>query len=592
MLKKSILALLVAILLVVSPNVILADTSTSISYLQSQSQNHWTSQALAASGASDLNISYIDYTSTDLMTVIKNVLVLSAVNSQDYDHLEESVSVINQNFNNGQLGSTDLLNDDFWGLMALASVGETERVESIKNYILSEQNTDGGWSWSNTFASDSNDTAAAIMALLDAGLNQSSPEIANALNYLHSIQNEDGGFAYDSGSQSDGASTAWVITALNKLGINASTWTVADNNPISFLHSLEQSDGSYLWLPSDSQGSTIVTAYSLVALSAKYYPVRYIDLPSDEPVISGHKLRIEGPDDTICLASGIEANNVLALLVAGASVCGYDYTLTDSAYGTYVSAIAGISGAGLNGWQYFVDSHSGMVAAADYNLTGTEELLWAYGGFPLYPGKILVDKQRVELGEEVVVNSKYFDGSSWQVWPNAPIKVMGIDYQTDSSGQLNLSLTSDGVYPVYGNFDSERIRTEKVFVSVGSGVSQTVDLSVNIENNSGGGNENNTVSFSVSQSSINFGNLKPGQSAETIISLQNSGDLDIYVEASVLGDNIFIDNTKLSQSLWPDFHLNLATADSEAVNVGLAIPSNFSSRGQKNGQLIFWAIAN
>ncbi|MDP2812268.1 MAG: prenyltransferase/squalene oxidase repeat-containing protein [bacterium] len=589
MLKKTILFFLLAVLLVISPNAILADTGKSVSYLQSQSQNAWITQALSASGVSNPDISYLDYSSTDLMTVIKNILVLSATDSQNYEKIENFISVIEQNFTDGQLGSVDLLNDDFWGLMALASVGETEHIDSIKNYILSHQNSDGGWSWSTTFSSDSNDTAAAIMALLDAGFNQSSPEIVKALDYLKSVQNEDGGLAYDVDSQSDGASSAWVISALNKAGLSASTWIIGDKNPISFLQSLEQSDGSYLWMPSDSQGSAMITAYSLVALSGKSYPVNYIDLPVEEPIVSGHKLRIEGPDNTICLASNIEANNILDLLIAGASVCNYTYTLENSAYGTYVSSIDGIEAQGMNGWQYFVDWHSGMVAAADYQLVANEEVLWAYGGWPLYPGKISVTSQRIEAGESITISSQYFDGNSWQIWPNAPLKLSESDYQTDSAGQLNLPLTSDGVYPLYANFDSEHIRSEKFFISVGSGISQTVDLLVNIESNGGGGD---LVSFSVSQSSIDFGTLRAGQSAETIINLENTGNVDIYIEASILGDNVFTDYTKLSQVLWTDFNLDLATAQNKPVNVALSVPTDFATSGQKNGQLIFWAIGN
>ena len=112
---------------------------------------------------------------------------------------------------------------------------------------------------------------------------------------------------------------------------------------------------------------------------------------------------------------------------------------------------------------------------------------------------------------------------------------------------------------------------------------------VNIESNGGG---DDLVSFSVSQSSIDFGTLRAGQSAETIINLENTGNVDIYIEASILGDNIFIDYTKLGQALWTDFNLNLATAQNRPVNVALSVPTDFTTGGQKNGQLIFWAIGN
>lgn len=591
--KTKILFLILAALVLMSPNMIFAQYDDTIFYLQSQNQNAWITQALVAGQISNPDISYIDEDTDDLMAASKNLLSLTAIASQDIDSLNSLVNTIESNINNGQVGSEDLLNDDFWALMALESVSKTDHIDTIKNFILAHQNSDGGWSWSTSGDSDSNDTAAAIMALLDAGLNSSSPEIINALAYLQILQNEDGGIGYDSASQSDGASSAWLISALNKVGIDGTSWQIGENNPQTFLEGLHQEDGSFLWLPSDNQGSAMVTAYALVALSNKSYPVNYIQIPTNEPAISGHDIRIEGPNDTICLASNLEADTVLDLLEVASDVCNFEYTTQDSDYGVYVSAIDGLAAQGMDGWQYFVNNQAGAVAVADYHFTGNESILWGYGGWPLYASQIEISDNNIDVGGQATIQTKYFDGNSWQVWPQAPIHIGSNIFETDSAGQFQLSMPLDGVYSIWADYDSQRIRSNKVYLTVGNGVSQTVDLSVNIESNSGGGGNNgvnDTIAFAVDQSNINFGDLHPGQSSETILNLSNTGSTDIYIEASIIGEDIFSNYTSLNSNNWTDYNISLPSFQNQSVNVNLSVPSDYSSTGQKTGQLIFWAI--
>ncbi|MBU1203375.1 DUF4430 domain-containing protein [Patescibacteria group bacterium] len=589
--KNKILFLILVCLLAFSPNLIFAQYDDSVVYLQGQNQNAWITQALIAAQVVDPDISYIEVENQDLMTVVKNILVLAAVGSQETDSLNTLLSTLEANINNGQIGSIDLLNDDFWGLMALSSVGHSSNIETIKSFILSHQNNDGGWSWATTGASDSNDTAAAVMALLDTGLNSSSAEIQSALAYLRSLQNEDGGIGYDAGSQSDGASTAWLISALNKAGEDANTWQKGENNPVIFLESLRQDNGSFLWMSSDEQGSAMVTAYALVALTNSSYPINYIEITEEELPLSGHDIRIEGPSQTICLASNLEAENVLELLEAASSVCNFEYTTENSAYGVYVSSIDGVAAQSMDGWQYFVNDLGGAVAVADYQLTGNERVLWGYGAWPLYASKIEISSNRIELGGQATIEASYYDGQNWQPWSQAPVYIGQDQFQADSAGQLIVTMPIGGVYSIWSDDDIERIRSNKLYLTVGSGISETVDLSVNVQTDGGEDNDNDdTIAFSLDQSNINFGDLYPGQSSETILTLSNTGNVDIYIEASVIGQDIFTDYTSLNHFTWTEYNLNLPVSQNQPVNVGLSVPSSYTASGQKNGQLIFWAV--
>src|SRR3990167_1785621 len=146
--------------------------------------------------------------------------------------------------NNSQIGSTTTLNDDIFGILSLISAGPSANQQIISDsidFLIANQNTDGGWSWSVGSASDSNDTAVAVQALKAAELNGFtntglSTAIADGVNYLLSLQQADGGFEYQSGFGTDGASTAWVVQAL----IGEDT---AVTNGLNFLAGLQDASG-------------------------------------------------------------------------------------------------------------------------------------------------------------------------------------------------------------------------------------------------------------------------------------------------------------------------------------------------------------
>jgi len=571
---------------IIAPFSLTADISATIDYLQNQTQNAWITQSLAAVDVANLDTSYIDAAEQNLMQASKYLLALAATDSQDADTVNSLAATVNSYFNNGQLGEVSQLNDDFWGLLALAAVSSTDNIPSIKNFIINNQGADGGWSWMVSGDSDTNDTAAAAMALLDAGLTADDPVMVNALGYLQSAQNADGGFGYDLNSDSDGASTAWVVAALNKAGIEASTWQIDQTNQILFLQSLEQADGSYLWMPSDEQSSVLVTTYALLALVGSAYPVNYIDLDNNQEPNS-QSIRIEGLDNTICLADNLQADTVFDLLVAAAAVCDFEYIADDSPYGIYVSSIDGLAAEGMNGWQYWVNWQPGNVGVTEYQLADGDQVIWGYGGWPMYPAKM---EANLLNENDLAITAQYFN-ETWQPLVATEVFIGTEIYTTDANGQISVTLNNDGVYPVYVDQTEQYIRSNKEYISIGNGISRTVDLTVNIDNDPGG-EGSDQVSFMVSQSNINFGELTPGQIAETIIQLTNTGDVTIYLEASVLGDDVLVANTSLDQSLWEDFNANLITGAVEPVNVRLSVPGDSAASGVQDGQLIFWAIAN
>lgn len=180
---------------------------------------------------------------------------------------------LENHFNNGQLGDLNLVNDDIFGLLALLGAGSEAKSttnQAILNFILSQQNDDGGFSWSTSGNSDSNDTAAAIQTLQAArkvrlGGAKVASALAKAKRYLYSTQNDDGGFGYDQPSSSDGSSTAWSLMALNAVGLDNSSRA---RNAKNYLVANQTNDGGYAW--QNAFGSdTYTTSHALTALVGK-----------------------------------------------------------------------------------------------------------------------------------------------------------------------------------------------------------------------------------------------------------------------------------------------------------------------------------
>ncbi len=576
---KKIFASFLLSVLFLSPFLSWADNASAISYLQGQTQNSWITQSLAAAGVDNLNISYIDAQEQDLMKVAKYLLALASVQSQDFDTLRALFTTLSSHISNGQFGSDTQLNDDFWGLLAAGAVNKAGDFDSVKDFILSHQNADGGWSWASTGPSDSNDTAAAIMALVEAGVGASDPAMVNALAYLQTTQKADGGFAYDvSASSSDGASTAWVIAALNKLDIDTD---------LTFLNSLQQNDGSFLWLPGDTQGSAMVTPYALLANLDKSYPVNRVTIPAQENGGGNDEkvsIRIEGPENTICLADNITGDTILDILVAAASVCDFTYQIQDTEYGPYVASIAGFSGQGLSGWQYWQNWQPGSQAANVQTVADGDQILWAYGPFDILPSSLTATLSENTLN----VQAQYHDGT-WHDLANQAVQVGEQTLNTDVNGTLSVNLPNNGIYPVYVVQNDDYIRSPKVYITVGSGTSQSVALLVDIDNEGEIGPSQ--IAFSVNQNTLNFGQLEPGQIGENILQLQNTGNVAINLEANVLGSDVFSQYVSLENTAWQNWQEQLNPSNSESINVKLSLPNNLQSSGNQTGQLIFWAQA-
>lgn len=175
-------------------------------------------------------------------------------------------------------GETGMINAHMWSVLALASTEkEIPQKDKAKNWLLNQQNDDGGFGWVEGMESDADDTGVAIQALILLGEVPDSAPIKNALTFLKGFQQENGGFSAGEwmGKEANAASDAWVIQGILAAGENPLDlkWIVQEQSPINHLLSLAKQDGSFNWKEGVSSSPVNTTAFAIIALAGKPLPV-------------------------------------------------------------------------------------------------------------------------------------------------------------------------------------------------------------------------------------------------------------------------------------------------------------------------------
>ena len=251
----------------------------------------WSVIALKAAGKnpSTLNngggISAVDFMSTDTPTaatsatsIERRIIAVNAIgqDSTNFGGIDYNAK-LKSFYNANQIGDPTLLNDDIFGIIAVAASRDSSLEPMAQDsvaFLLSHQLADGGFSYTTNTCdfycgSDSNDTAAAIIAIdAAASLPLANPGLTaakdKALAYLLTTQQTDGGFGYDAFSASDGSSTSWGLMALNVTGSSSDTPKLAARN---WLLTNQNTDGGFaygLYGMTSSDAST--TAPAILAL--------------------------------------------------------------------------------------------------------------------------------------------------------------------------------------------------------------------------------------------------------------------------------------------------------------------------------------
>ena len=157
------------------------------------------------------------------------------------------------------------VNAAVWQVLALRQARRPVPARLVTQ-IRNAQARSGGFGWARGVAADSNDTAAAVMALCAAGA-KGAP-IGRAIAFLRGHQNRDGGFELTRGRGSDAQSTAWAVQAFVAAG------RAPPANAFAYLRSLRRPDGSYRYSRAFAATPVWVTAQVLPAVLKRPFPLR------------------------------------------------------------------------------------------------------------------------------------------------------------------------------------------------------------------------------------------------------------------------------------------------------------------------------
>jgi hypothetical protein len=168
------------------------------------------------------------------------------------------------NTTTGRIGSYS--NSTYWGVLAFRAAGATLPSRSLA-YIRRQQRTGGGYAYAPGAGADSNDTAAAVMALRSGGTPCNVTAVAHAYDFMSNLQRRDHGYALNASAGSDSQSTSWVIQSRIKCGL-------INTGALSYLAARKRSNGAYEYRAGLLQTPAWVTAQVLPAVNGKAYPIR------------------------------------------------------------------------------------------------------------------------------------------------------------------------------------------------------------------------------------------------------------------------------------------------------------------------------
>ncbi|MFZ1154713.1 MAG: prenyltransferase/squalene oxidase repeat-containing protein, partial [Solirubrobacteraceae bacterium] len=178
------------------------------------------------------------------------------------------------------------VNDTIYAILSLALVKESaaqEALQSAAEWLIGQENSDRGWPWRDKGDPSEVDMTAAAIEALNAAGRHNAPSQQKALEYLHKAQEPDGGFPQFPGErESNVASTAWAVQGLWSAGENPETWMKSSGRePLDYMESLQQPDGSIQWKASSDANTLWMTAMAAPTFAGGYFPYPSVPLKEE-----------------------------------------------------------------------------------------------------------------------------------------------------------------------------------------------------------------------------------------------------------------------------------------------------------------------
>jgi hypothetical protein len=218
----------------------------------------------------------------------RELLVVDAAGTDPHDFAGTDLvaEILDRKLPNGSFpyvpGGRGEVNDTVFAMLALSPIDEPAAAEAVQrgaDWLLTQQNEDGGWSWEVKGEPSEVDLTGAAVQALNAAKRESTEARAKAFEYLRAAQKPDGGFAEfpESEAESNVASTAWAVQGLWAAGENPETWLTgsgeASEEPLDYMESMQQPDGHARWKKSVDMNGIWMTAYVAPAFAGQALPI-------------------------------------------------------------------------------------------------------------------------------------------------------------------------------------------------------------------------------------------------------------------------------------------------------------------------------
>jgi len=198
-------------------------------------------------------------------------------NPRDFAGMNLVESILKSQLPNGKFADTiegkgeRLVNAHIWGIISLYSAGEKiPNPKGAYNWLISKQNSDGGFGILTGAKSDLDMTGMALIAFGALGKSETDENIKKAVEFIKSKQAISGGFEIFGQENPDTAAT--VVQGLISIGINpvSKKWTKeGGKNMIDFIMAFQLSDGAFSHTHG-GEADMLATTRALTAL-ADYY---------------------------------------------------------------------------------------------------------------------------------------------------------------------------------------------------------------------------------------------------------------------------------------------------------------------------------
>lgn len=413
--------------------------------LKSETVSDWGAFALAAEGTSipDTYLSSVEKQLRDAQGEFRSVteyerIAIGVIAAGGNAENIAGYNLIDKIVNHERMTNQGA-NGPIYGLLVLSN-GNYElnenaewNADKLVDWLIKQQNADGGWSLVSGGKSGIDVTA---MALTSLAPHKAAEEAAKAIErgtaWLSSQQTVSGGFS-DFGENSESASQ--VIVALTSVGVDPTgpSFTKAEGNVLSRLMKFRQADGGFAHvMGAGSNGMATEQALQATAAYQKFAAGQggLYDVLKQARV----SLIVEGPQSSIAEGQ-IKAANALEAVEKLLTAEKIDYDVVEVSFGKYIKSVQGfVEGlyGGYDGWMFAVMRDGQwiipMVGIADFGLEQADKVLVYYSGEDTrLVGDVAVEPAKPKVNEAFAVKvtqAKWnWDDNKLDSTPAAGVKV-------------------------------------------------------------------------------------------------------------------------------------------------------------------------